>query len=273
MYLYRKKKKNNKIREKNDMYKRLFIIILIGLVIFSCTVTSEKYRFQKRIDSFYGLLKEEEFSCFKRADFETGGELIKKRLESDTNFYRKWKELQYSEAIAIFNPQQTLGFYYRIILRELNRAQYYNFMDLLDKELQLSFARRDNFVVKLNSLNNEKIKKFLDNLRKEYRLKNFTDEEIYNFFRNVIFIEATGKRFYHFCKFLKSLNLLYDFEQGRFDKIKEKNLGEVEKIEFDEIKKQTGLTKLSFYEFADIYYNVVMRELPKETVIQTLHKF
>lgn len=257
------------------MMKNFRIVFSVFLLcfVFSCVVTSEKYRFQKRMDAFYNLLGEEEIKYFRQADFQSAGEAIKKKLGEDTNFYKKWKELQYAEAIATFDPDQTVGYFYRVILKELNRSQYYIFLEMLNKDLQMAFVKREKFVQLLDELGDKKLQNFLNNLKTEYRLKDFSNEEIYNFFRNILFREATGKHFYDFCKFLNSLNLLKDFEDGKIDKLKDIELSASDKIEFERIKKLTGLTKLNFYELVSVYYDYVIKEMDQGAVIQTLYKF
>ncbi len=258
-----------------DRVKRYIIFVFfISLILSNCTTVSEKFRYQQRIDAFYNLLEEEEWTLFKKREFEKAGDLIKERLSNNREFFKKWKQMQYNEAIATFDPAQTLKFFYEIIYKELNRPQYYKLMSLMDEPSVIQFAKYENIDKLCEDFYNKNnaTKNFMDNLKKEYRLYKFSNREIFEFYRKVIFKEATQKYFYDFCKFINLLNLLNAFEKGEITKFASLKFDNVTEIEFQRIQKLTGL-KLRFSDFVNVYYEVVIKEMDKGAVVQTLHKF
>ncbi|MGC8765732.1 MAG: hypothetical protein ACP5QT_07590 [Brevinematia bacterium] len=252
----------------------LYFIFLVFLLISGCITTTEKYRYQQRVDNFYHLLKDEEWALFKTAEFDRAGDMIKKRLSEDTNFFKKWKKMQYDEAIATFDPAQTLKFFYEIIYKELNRTAYYKLMNMMDEKSLMKFIRYEDF----ENLGDEfyksssRAKAFIENLKKGYRLYKFSNKEIFELYRKVIFREATQKYFYDLCKLLDSLKLLNDFENGNLERFSSLKLDNLTEMEFQRIQQLTGL-KLNFSEFVKVYYDVVIKEMDRGAVIQTLHKF
>ncbi len=250
------------------MKKVLVLFLFVSLV--SCIVTTEKYRYQHRIDNFYSVLNEEEWADFKRGDFSSAAKSLSKRLKDDKTLYEKWKKVQYDEAIATFDVEQSLKFFYEIIFKELNRETYYKFMKMLPNEIKMSFINRNYEDIENYYHNDIKFKKFVDNLKKEYRFYKFDNPEIYRFFREIVFKEATQKRFYDFCKILSSMNLLYKFEKGEDLTL---NIDKTREYDIEKLYNNTGLWGLPFSEVVKVYYKVVMKEMDKGAVIQTLHKF
>lgn len=149
-------------------------------------------------------------------------------------------------------------------------------MKILPKDLTLSFINRDYSPLENFYNSNNKFKNFIEKLKKEYRLYKFTNEEIFNFFREILFKEATQKRFYSFCDILSDMKLLYEFEKGNLTYVENeisKGLPKTVEIKLDTFYNNTGLKGLPFTEVIKVYYNVVMKEMNKGAVIQTLHKF
>lgn len=254
--------------------KRIFVLFLVLLT--SCITTTEKYRYQQRVDSFYHLFQEEEWNYFKSADFGSAAKMISERLNNDKKFLSKWKKVQYDEAIATFDVEQTLKFFYEIILKELNKDTYFVFMALLTHDLTLRFINKDYSSLEIFYNSNNKFKNFVEKLKKEYRLYKFTNEEVFKFFREILFKEVTQKRFYNFCDILSDLKLLYKFENGNLSDIENeilKGLPKTVEIKLETFYNNTGLKELPLPEVIRVYYNVVMREMDKGALIQTLHKF
>lgn len=254
--------------------KKIFVLFLVFLT--SCITTTEKYRYQQRVDNFYHLFQAEEWNYFKSADFGSAAKMISERLKNDNKFLSKWKKVQYDEAIATFDVEQTLKFFYEIILKELNKDAYFDFMELLPSNLMLSFINKDYSSLEDFYNSNNNFKNFVEKLKREYRLYKFTNEEVFKFFREILFKEATQKRFYNFCNILSDMKLLYEFEKGMLSYVENeisKGLPKTVEIKLETFYNNTGLKGLPFTEVIRVYYNVVMKEMDKGAVIQTLHKF
>ncbi|MCX7821359.1 MAG: SRPBCC family protein [Brevinematales bacterium] len=255
--------------------KKIFVLFLV-IFFTSCITTTEKYRYQQRVDNFYHLFNEQEWNYFKKADFVSASQLISERLKNDKKFLAKWKKVQYDEAIATFDVEQTLKFFYEIIFKELNKIPYYKFMEFLSQDLTMRFINKEYKALEDFYNSNNEFKKFVDNLKKEYRLYKFTNEEVFSFLREIVFKEMTQKRFYDFCSILSELKVLYEFEKGNLTNIDNeisKGLSRTLEIKLDRFYSNTGLKGLPFSDLVKVYYNVVMKEMDKGAVIQTLHKF
>ncbi len=255
--------------------KKFFVLFLV-VFFTSCMTTTEKYRYQQRVDNFYRLFTEEEWNNFKKTDFSLAANSINNRLKNDNKFFLKWKKVQYDEAIATFDVEQTLRFFYEIILKELNRNSYYEFMKMLSSELKLSFINKDYNSLEYFYNSNKLFQRFVDNLKKEYRLYKFTNEEVFRFLREIVFKEATQKRFYDFCSILSDMKLLYEFEKGNLAYLENeisKGLPKTVEIKLETFYNNSGLSGLPFLDVIKVYYNVIIKEMDKGAVIQTLHKF
>ena len=166
--------------------KKIALIGFILILTAGCAVTSEKYRYQQRFDKFFHLLSEEEKAMFRKADFAGAGQSIDARLLSDKKFSNAWRTVQFAEAITTFDGVQSIRFFYTIILRELNRPRYAEFMKHLDAPAAEAFVRNAGFDAVGEALikKDNSFKSFLDKQRSEYRLYGFSNPEIFAFFRN-----------------------------------------------------------------------------------------
>jgi hypothetical protein len=258
-------------------------IIAIGIVLFflsGCSVTSEKYRYQWRFDKFYNLLSDEEKADFRNADYAKVGLSLDKRASGDKKLVAELKKVKEYEAITTFSGEQTAHFFREIILRELNRNNYYRFMKFLDSKAAVSFSKNENFMEVFNKLyqSDHAFKNFIDNMKTEYRLYGFSNEQVVQFFRNVTFPEATRKELYYLLKELKEGQALDDFKSGSLEASAKKLDDALKKLitmgmDFDNMKSRAGLSKLDTFSVLEIYSKVVMKEMDPYAVERTLLKF
>ena len=258
-------------------------IIAIGIILFffsGCSVTSEKYRYQWRFDKFYSLLNDDEKAGFRNADYSKVGLSLDKRITEDKKLDTDLKKVKEYEAITTFSGEQTAHFFGEIILRELNRNNYYQFMKFLDPKAAVSFLKNENFAEAFDKLyqSNHAFKNFIDNMKIEYRLYGFSNEQVVQFFRNVTFPEATGKEFYYLLKILKEGRALDDFKSGSIETAAQKMDVSLKKLitlgmEFENMKNGAGLSALDTFSVLDIYSKVVMKEMDPYAVERTLLKF
>ncbi len=260
---------------------KIMPVLIISLILAGCSSTSEKYRYKLRFDRFYFLLNGEEKGYFASNDLDKLAGSVASRLSNDAKLMEKWRDMQFNEAIATFDPYQTSHFFREIILKELNRDNYYLFMKELDSKAQLEFALNTNFMsyyiryYKTDGL----FKSLVDSLKTDYRLYNFSDEELYYFLRHTIFPESTQKEMvFYLLKLLNGCGALSDFKAGNYTSaaLKLKNdiqNNPVNALEFEKIRKASGLTMLTLEDLVRIYGSVVMKEMDPYALSHTLSKF
>jgi hypothetical protein len=256
-----------------------FAVLLV--MVAGCSVTSEKYRYQQRIDRFFNLLTQEEKTSFAAGDIVQAGNSIDKRLASDKKFADGFTAVQTEEAINTFDGQQTIRFFREIILRELNRPPFYQFMNKLDSKAQYDFAVRNNFYQDLSAKYAERdFKNFFDTLKTEYRLAGFSNQQVADFFRNISFPEVSRRELYHVLSLLKSTSVtaLSAFRDGNTAAAALQLDQAISKMPviangFSDIRDRSSLTKVSTAQFLEIYYNVIIKEMDQGAVTRTLDKF
>ncbi len=261
------------------MNKSLIIFFMI-VFISGCAVTSEKYRYQGRIDNYYKLLNNDEKDAFRNGDYDQLAASFSKRIEADKKLSNEFIKVQQYEAITTFDAKQTAHFFREIILKELNRNNFYSFMNFFNEKSQLDFARNSNFSEDFNNLynNNREFKKFIDNLKTEYRLNGYSNDQIIKFFRNISFPEVSRRELYHVFEILKDFQGVNEFTNGNVILAAQKVDSGVTKLvtadmAFNELKKRTSLTRLNTSELLDVYYNVILKEMDPYAVARTLMKF
>jgi hypothetical protein len=257
----------------------LALLVITGLFL-GCSVTSEKYRYKWRFDKFYGLLNNEEKSCFASNDLDKLSASLKSRLESDKKLKENWDNVQFYEAIKTFDVLETTHFFRAVILKELNRDNYYIFMNMLDGKAQQEFAKNINFTDDYERYykTNFRFKSFVDSLKIEYRMYGFSNEQVSRFLREVIFPEVSRKELYPLLKLLKDSQVLSEFKAGNISAASKKLSSDVESspipaLNLQKIMRNSGLTHISVNDLLDIYYQVIMKEMDAYALSQTLSKF
>jgi hypothetical protein len=259
------------------------ILLSIGLLLLffcGCSVTSEKYRYQHRFDHYYNLLNHDEKALFNADELDKLGASFDNRISNDAKFSNNMHTIQIYEAITTFDGKQTAVFFHDIILRELNRPVFYQFMDKLDNNAQEAFVKKSNFAAIFDKYyqSNNDFRNFIENAKKEYRLYQFSNEQVYTFFRNVSFPEVSRRELFQVLKLLKSAKALDDFRAGKIKEASQKLdvslKSTITAIDiFNDLKKRTSMTKLDTFIFLDVYFNVIMKEMDPYAVKQNLSKF
>lgn len=260
---------------------RLIPLLIIAGLFLGCSVTTEKYRYKLRFDRFYFLLAGDEKEYFASNQLDKLGSSVKIRLASDTNFYNKWRNVQFYEAIATFDPYQTVHFFRNVILRELNQDNYYSFMKMLDSGMQLEFAYDTNFSASYNRItnNNRPLKNLVDSLKTDYRLYGFSDEQVCLFIRHTLFPEATQKEMvYYLLKELKGCGALADFKAGNIPAAAQKLASDIRdnpasEKQYETIRTSSGLTALAMPDLLRVYRDVVLKEMDPYALSHTLAEF
>jgi len=121
-------------------------------------------------------------------------------------------------------------------------------------------------------------KEKLNNLKKEYRLYNYSLNQINDFFRTVSFPEVSRRELFNILKMLKSTGSLEDFKAGKLEDAalklddKTKSLVTTE-MEFTKLKNATSLSKLETLRLLEVYVKVIMIEMAPDTLEKTTAKF
>lgn len=263
------------------MKKVLLIAVLVSL-IGGCAVTSESYRYKTRFDDFYSLLNDQEKTYFNADQLTELGASLDARAASDPELSVNLREVKIHEAITTFDGFETARFFRYIILRELNRPNYYKLMNFLSNSEIEAFATGNGFetLFKQKIESDRKFEKFVASLKKEYRLYDFTDEQLIYFFRTVIFPDVTEKQVYYLFDMLKKMFLLDPFLKGETATAAQQLAAKLQgngaatyKMAWNDIRKYSGLANTDIPTFLSIYYNVVMKEMDADALKETIMKF
>ena len=148
-------------------------------------------------------------------------------------------------------------------------------MNFFTPEEQTAFASNQgiNEIVENKIQKDGAFKSFMDSMRTEFRLYGFTNPQINEFFRNVVFPEVSRKQVYQLLLALKSAGLIAEYKSP------EKNIADLalkldaalkgntlDKNKFEEIKKLSGLSKLDTASFLKIYNDFIMVEMDQDAV-------
>lgn len=269
---------------QKGILQKLILSILAILMFSGCAVTSEEYRYKQRFDAYYKLLNENEKANFRAYKMKEVGKSIDVREANDAKLKANMYDVRIAEAITSFDGEEMTKFFYEIILRELNRTSFYKLMDFFNSAEQLNFVYQNrDFIANFNSKysKDKKFKRFVDSLKKEYKLYDFSTEEIMSFFRNVSFVEVSRKQVYSLFKFLKKIKLLSKADNGDFKTIAielDKRFAKMASVslkeEFLQIKNLSGMNNVESTElFLKAYYEVVLKEMDGNALAKTRAKF
>lgn len=249
------------------------------LSLFSCTVTSEKYRYQKRVDHYTRLLNAEETSAFRANRMEDLASSFSGRIGKDPKLASAYQKVLIDEAIPTFSVTQAASFYREILMRELTRPLFYQLMNALNPLQQEAFVRSSNFAQGLEQASaNADVSKALELARKEYRLNGYSPAEIADFFRTVSFPQVSRRELYPLLSILKTTGGLPEFLAGKTadaaQKLEKKLPYDAAlKEAFAALKERTSLTKVGTKVLLDLYLEVIMKEMDPYALKQTLSKF
>ena len=254
--------------------------ILLFSFLTGCAVTSNDYQYRMRLNHFYNLLTEDEKASLRASDYDKFGASVDQRLSADEKFRNGFIQVQRYEAVTTFDGKETGRFFKEIILREFNRGNFYRFMNLLNSTEQIAFVQNSNFGATFDQLykTNGKFKGFIDNVRNNYCLYGYSNEDIARFFRNVSFPQVSRMELYYLLQILQKVNALDDFEKGNIQqaaKTLRDNFSKAYTLKnnFDDIQKISGITKVDLPSFLNLYNTVIMKEMDQYAVARTFDKF
>lgn len=260
------------------------MILFLGLLLSSCAIAGEIYRLQTRFSYWNNILSPEERQLFAQNDTNQLGMIIDKKESEDTNFAKKMRELRINEAIMSFDGTQTAHFFYHVLLKDLVKFSYKEFIDTLDSNEQLLFAQTQFFTN--IPFDNKNLKKVFDNAKNNYGLNDFTDIQILNYYRHISLPATTYVEVYNILAFLARYTALDSFLSGDYShplaifslinnavnskREMLKKQGKKELKVWRDIKERTLLTKLSNKDFLIVIHSTILPEMDADVRIKTI---
>lgn len=262
------------------MKKYYLLIITFLTVTSSCAIQGEVYRLQTRINYWHQLLNDDEEKMFAQNQVKELGLILDQKEENDSQFKKQIREVRINEAIMSFDGEQTVHFFYNVLLKDLSKFSYEEFMDSLSTEEKTQFVQKTLpdavFTAKKSVFNNA-----IEN----YGFDSFTEEEILNYYRTVSFPANYYVVVYDMLAFLAKYRSMDLFLQGDvkgtvdiFNSIEKRkssksiavrNQAKKDMELWSDFKKRTFLTSLSDEEFAEILM-AVLSEMDDTVIIQTI---
>ncbi|MDK2818318.1 MAG: hypothetical protein KFW21_02580 [Spirochaetota bacterium] len=262
------------------MKKYNLLIITLLIATSSCAIEGEVYRLQTRIKYWHQLLNNTEEQMFAQNKINELGLILDQKEADDLYFKQKIREVRINEAIMSFDGAQTVHFFYNVLLKDLAKFSYEEFMRSLSEEEQIQFIQKNLpdtiFVAK---------KSVFNNARKDFGFNSFTDEEILTYYRSISFPANYYVVVYDILVFLAKYRSMDLFLQGDltgtvdiFNSIKKLETSKSVSVRkqakqdlelWNDFKKRTFLTSLSNKEFAQVL-SIVLPEMDTTVRIQTI---
>ncbi|SFB71688.1 hypothetical protein SAMN02745150_00443 [Brevinema andersonii] len=261
-----------------------FLILL--LLSSGCAIQGEIYRLQQRMNPWMTLLSDEEDQLFASNNTNELGAIIDNKEKLDPFFAKKMRELRIAEAIMSFDGTQTAHFYYHVLLKDLAKFSYHDFMkNLSPDELDIFLAENRQF--KDNPFSsNKKIIKIIEDAKKNYGMTGFNDIQILNYYRTISLPAIVFPVVYDLLAFLAKYGALSDFMAGDFNRTIQ-NLSSIEKnkksrrvptrkqaekdsLEWKNIIERTQFFSISDEKLLEIIKNVILPEMDPDIRERTL---
>ncbi len=259
---------------------RIFSLLILLSILTSCGNLTEEHRFKKRFDRFYEFLSQDEKNYFAGNDLPALALSLDKRMEGNTNLITAWSEIKDGESISTFSTLQAADFFYTIILREIHRDHFREFMNALDAENQYAFAMGRDYQTLLSSLydKDKNFKRMIDRMKTEYRLYGFSNEAVFEFLHEIPYPEASRRQLYYILTALNEVKAVPSFVSGdlsQCDQLLEAGLKSsfLFKRSFDALKTRTTMTHLSNLQLLEVYRDIAFRQMDKEAAAKTIAKF
>ncbi len=262
------------------MKKYYLLLITFLITTSSCAIQGEVYRLQTRINYWHQLLNDDEEKMFAQNKVKELGLILDQKEESDPQFKKQIREVRINEAIMSFDGEQTVHFFYNVLLKDLAKFSYEEFIDSLSTEGKIQFIQKtlpNTIFTAKNSLFN--------NARKDYGFNSFTDEEILSYYRTISFPANYYVVVYDMLAFLAKYRSMDLFLHGdiigtvdifnSIEKLKSsKSISVRKQAENDlklwsDFKQRTFLTSLSDEEFAQMLL-IVLPEMDTTVRVQTI---
>ncbi len=243
--------------------------LVLLLFLSSCAIEGEVYRLQSRINSWYSLLDDNAGRLFAQNRTEALGAYL------DSSQNENLRAIRINEAIMSFDGEQTAHFFYNVLLKDLARFSYEEYMQSLTPSEIADFAK-NNIPPKT---------RVTDNARRHYGFKSFEDAEILSYYRNTSFPADYYPIVYDILAFLARYRTMDAFLSGdintalstfdNIDALKKSNRipvrqqGERDQKHWDELKSRVYMQSLSDREFLEVLA-AVLPEMDADVRIKTI---
>ncbi len=251
------------------MKKYLAILLFLS----SCAIEGEVYRLQSRVNSWYNLLDGGAERLFAQNNTKALGAYLDSGDSPD--FQNSLRAIRINEAIMSFDGEQTAHFFYNVLLKDLARFSYAEYISSLSPVEISEFVR--------NSPPSKP--RITDNARRHYGFKSFEDGEILSYYRNISFPADYYPAVYDILAFLARYRVMDDFLRGdiegsmtvfeNIDSLKKSNRipvrqqGERDQKQWDELKYRVHMESLTDRQFLDTLA-VVLPEMDADVRIKTI---
>ncbi len=111
--------------------------LVLLLFLSSCAIEGEVYRLQSRINSWYSLLDDNAGRLFAQNRTEALGAYL------DSSQNENLRAIRINEAIMSFDGEQTAHFFYNVLLKDLARFSYEEYMQSLTPSEIADFAKNN----------------------------------------------------------------------------------------------------------------------------------
>ena len=264
--------------------KKIILLSLCFLFSSSCAIQGEVYRLQNRVKNWHAILNPEEKILFVQKNFIELGVILDQKELTDKSFTQKLRKIRIDEAIMSFNGQQTSYFFYHVLLKDLVKFSYKEFMDILSPEEKKDFINKKDIG---ETLKNSGIKSVLQKAKNTYGLQDFNDEEILNYYRTTSFSAVAYPIVYEVLAFLARYRSMEDFLVGNMaipldafntlDKLLQsrriptRKQAEKDAETWESLKERVFLEDLSNEDFLVLVATVFIPEMDPEVQLTTIN--
>ncbi|MGL5955829.1 MAG: hypothetical protein ACRC0X_04395 [Brevinema sp.] len=252
-------------------------ILTLCFLLSSCAIEGEVFRLQTRLDAWYQLLNESEDLLFAQYKITELGQLLDQKENENLEFRQQLREIRIKEAIMSFDGEQTAHFFYNILLRDLAKFSYEEFINSLSPQEQITF------ITNPYTYSYPKQERIFRNAKKNYGFQYFSDQQIIDYYRTISFPANFYPLVYNILAFLARYRTMETFLQGEISlevfenietlkksrRIPLRNQGEKDSAIWQELKQRSYFHMLSDQEFLEIL-RFILPEMDKEVRIKTI---
>ncbi|MGL4366884.1 MAG: hypothetical protein ACRCTQ_01175 [Brevinemataceae bacterium] len=269
------------------MKKKIILFVCIGLMVlllfFSCAFEGEIFRLQNRMSLWNNLLGSDKLQLFAQNELQQLGQLIDQCEVQDTNFAQKLREIRINEAIMSFDGTKTAHFFYHTLLKDLVKFSYVEFINALTSDEIMYFISNKQFAtVPFQS----DLKKVFDRARNEFEMIQFSDQQILNYYRSILFPGTVYPVVYNVLALLARYEVLESFLQGDisstmafFERLKTlteskrklvRDQADKDYRNWSSQKQRALLNDFSDEQFLTVLYQYVLPEMNPDVRIRTI---
>lgn len=265
------------------MRKNILLIIFLFPFI-SCAIEGEVFRLQNRVKNWYQILNNSEKSLFIQDKSAELGILLDEKEKTNQVFQEAMRQIRIDEAIMSFNGEQTVSFFYRILLKDLVKFSYEEFMNVLSPIEKINFIQ---YGAEIDFSDNNKIQSVFQRAKNHYGFSGFSDVQILEYYKKISLPAIIYPTVYEMLSFLARYRSMEELLKGdiktplqSFENL-EKNLksrriptrkqAENDKETWESLKERAFLQDLSNEEYISLIYSVILPNMDEDVSIKTIN--